>query len=122
MSNISKPRLPSVSGENITHPSMMGTMIRERTSYWWPSYQAQLEDEAEEGKRTLVHGTFYVFLEDEMIFSGKSALLRYGSVYMTDHWIMQTVMVPKGHPDADVAPYKMERIIEEWRYRYNLSS
>jgi hypothetical protein len=42
-------------------------------------------------------------------------VIRYGNVFMTDHWITRTVAVPQDHPDADVAPYKAERIVEEWR-------
>jgi hypothetical protein len=122
MSNISKPRLPSDHSETITHPSIADTMVRERTSYWWPSYQVQLEDEAAQGKRTLVHGTFYVFLQDETTVGGKTVVRRYGNVYMTDHWIKRTVMVPKEHPDADAEPYKMVWIADEWRSTFSACS
>ena len=115
-------RLPSFQSETFTHPSLAGTMVRDRTSYWWPSYQVQLENESVQGKVVLVHGTFYVFLEDEMTFGGTPVLLRYGNVYMTDHWIKRTVMVPKGHPDADVEPYKMECVVDEWRGMFGASS
>jgi hypothetical protein len=120
MSDITQ--LPSVNGKTITHPSLSGTMVRDRTSYWWPSYQVRLECEAEQGKIVLVHGTFYVFLEDEMTIGEKTVLLRYGNVYMTDHWVTRTVMIPKGHPDADVEPYKMERVVDEWRGMFGASS
>ena len=115
MSDIRNPQLPSAHSETITHPSVAGTMVRERTSYWWPSYQVQLEDEAANGQRALVHGTFYAFLEDETTVGGKIVVRRYGNVYMTDHWIKRTVMVPKEHPDANVEPYKMVFIADEWR-------
>ena len=107
MSDIRQPQLPSDHSETITHPSLSGTMVRERTSYWWPSYQVQLEDEAARGHRVLVHGTFYVFLEDEIVVGDKTAVRRYGNVFMTDHWIKRTAMVPKEHPDADMEPYTM---------------
>lgn len=109
------PSLPSIHETEIIHPSLKVGFLRQRGSYWWPQYQVLLEEEAKEGKRTLVHGTFYVFLEDTKNQSRTPYVIRYGNVFMTDHWITRTVAVPQDHPDGDVAPYKAERIVEEWR-------
>jgi hypothetical protein len=118
---------PSLKDE-IIHPSLKVPHIRQLGLEWWPSRQIMLEDEAAAGKRTLVHGTFYVFLEEihhdrshGTFWKGKPRLrtppylARYGIVYKTDHWIIRAVALPLGHPDTDIEPYQMEFVEEEWR-------
>jgi hypothetical protein len=112
--------------EEIIHPSLNVSHIRQLGLEWWPSRQIMLEDEAAAGKRTLVHGTFYVFLEETRhdrshgyFWKGKprtqAYTARYGLVYMTDHWVIRAVALPLGHPDCDNEPYQMEFVEEEWR-------
>ena len=109
------PALPSVEENDIIHPSLNIGCLRQRGGYWWPTYQVQLEKEVEAGTRTLVHGTFYVFLEDKIETSRQSYVIRYGNVFMTDHWIKRTVALPTGHPDGEVEPYRAELLVEKWR-------
>jgi len=115
------PRSP-IHQEEIIHPSLKVSHIRELD--WWPARQIMLEDEAAAGKRTLNHGTFYVFLEEthqdhhRCFWKGKprtqAYIARYGHVYRTDHWAIRAVALPLGHPDRDIEPYQME-FVEEWR-------
>ena len=79
--------LPSVSSR-IIHPSING-LPRERGRYWWTTHQLKLED------TELEHGTFYVFLEEECTYGNTVAVVRYGNVFMTDHWDMRIEMTPK---------------------------
>ena len=82
------PTMRSVSSR-IIHPSLRGYMPRERGRYWWTEHQLKLEDEL------LEHGTFYVFLEEECTFDGITAVVRYGNVFMTDHWDERITVDPK---------------------------
>jgi len=43
----------------------------------------------------LEHGTFYVFLEEECTYGNIVAVVRYGNVFMTDHWITMIDVAPK---------------------------
>ena len=125
---VRQPVLPSIPENEIIHPSLKIPHIRQLGLHWWPSRQIMLEDEVAAGKRTLVHGTFYVFLEEihhdrshGTFWKGKPHLptppylTRYGMVYMTDYWAIRSVALPIGHPDANVEPYQMEFVEEEWR-------
>ena len=87
-----KPILPSVSSR-IIHPSING-LPRERGTYWWTTNQLELED------TVLEHGTFYVFLEEECTYGNIIATVRYGNVFMTDHWIMMIDVAPKSASDS----------------------
>jgi hypothetical protein len=82
------PKKRSVSSR-IIHPSLRGHMPRERGTYWWTEHQMKLEHEV------LEHGTFYVFLEEECTYGNIIAMVRYGNVFMTDHWDMRIEMTPK---------------------------
>ena len=95
--------LPSQQAEDIVHPDIKHILIRQRGSYWWEKSQAMLEQQFSSGERQPVQGGFYVFLEEEQ--SGN--IVRFGNVLASACWMMQTVAFPKGHPDADVAPYQM---------------
>ena len=119
--------LPILYNDTIIHPSLNVSHIRELGGNWWPARQIMLEDAAATGKRTLVHGTFYVFLEEThhghhgCFYKGiphprtQAYTTRYGLVYMTDHWAIRAVALPLGHPDRDIEPYQMEFVEEEWR-------
>lgn len=122
-----RPAFPSHQ-EEIIHPSLKVPHIRELGLHWWPARQIMLEEEAAEGKRTLIHGTFYVFLEEThhdrshgCFWKGiphprtQAYTARYGLVYMTDHWVIRAVALPLDHPDRDIEPYQMEFVEEEWR-------
>ena len=52
--------------------------------------QLELEDAG-----VLEHGTFYVFLEEECTYGNIIATVRYGNVFMTNHWITMIEVVPK---------------------------
>ena len=95
--------LQSRQGEDIIHPDIKHVLIRQRGSYWWEKSQAKLEQQFSSGAREPVQGGFYVFLEEEQ--SGN--IVRFGNVLTGVFWVMQTVVFPKGHPDADVPPYQM---------------
>ena len=95
--------LPSQQAEDIVHPDIKPILIRQRGSYWWEKSQAMLEQQFSSGARQPIQGGFYVFLEEEQ--SGN--IVRFGNVFTSACWRMQTVAFPKGHPDADVAPYQM---------------
>ena len=86
------PILPSVSSR-VIHPSING-LPRERGSYWWTAHQLELEDAVTTGV-VREHGTFYVFLDEECTYDGVEAVVRYGNVYMTDHWITRIAVDPK---------------------------
>lgn len=94
---------PSRQAEDIIHPDIGRILIRQRGAYWWHTSQAMLEQQFWSGERQPVEGGFYVFLEEEQ--SGK--IIRFGNVFTSVCWRMQTVAFPKGHPDADVPPYQM---------------
>jgi len=121
----SQPTLPSLYEDTIIHPSLTIRHIRELGFHWWPARQIMLENEAAEGKRILIHGTFYVFLEEthydhhgsfwKGIPQTQPYTARYGLVYKTDHWAIRAVALPLGHPDRDVEPYQMVLVEEEWR-------
>ena len=95
--------LPSQQADDIIHPDIGHILIRQRGSYWWEKSQAKLEHQFSIGERQPVQGGFYVFLEEEQ--SGN--IVRFGNVLAGACWRMQTVALPKGHPDADVPPYQM---------------
>ena len=95
--------LPSQQADDIVHPDIKHIIIRQRGSYWWEKSQAMLEQQFSSGARQPIQGGFYVFLEEEQ--SGN--IVRFGNVFTSACWRMQTVAFPKGHPDADVAPYQM---------------
>ena len=136
--------LPILYNDTIIHPSLNVSHIRELGGNWWPARQIMLEDAAATGKRTLVHGTFYVFLEEThhghhgCFYKGiphprtQAYTARYGLVYRTrcpkdsvycsvfngswtDHWAIRAVALPLGHPDRDIEPYQMVFVEEEWR-------
>ena len=137
--------LPILYNDTIIHPSLNVSHIRELGGNWWPARQIMLEDAAATGKRTLVHGTFYVFLEEThhdrshgCFWKGiphprtQAYTARYGLVYRTrcpkdsvycsvfngswtDHWAIRAVALPLGHPDRDIEPYQMVFVEEEWR-------
>lgn len=121
----SQPALPSLYEDTIIHPSLKVNHIRELGFHWWPSRQIMLENEEAEGKRILIHGTFYVFLEEThqghhgSFWKGNPCTqpytARYGLVYMTDHWAIRAVALPLDHPDRDIEPYQMVLVEEEWR-------
>ena len=92
LQSIRKPILPSVSSR-IIHPSING-LPRERGTYWWTMNQLELEDAVTAGF-VLEHSTFYVFLEEECTYGNIIATVRYGNVFMTDHWIMMIDVAPK---------------------------
>ena len=94
---------PSQHAEDIVHPDIGHTLIRQRGTYWWYKSQAILEHQFSSGELQPVEGGFYVFLEEEQ--SGK--IVRFGNVFTSACWRMQTVAFPKGHPDADIPPYQM---------------
>lgn len=94
---------PSRQAEDIYHPDIGRILIRQRGTYWWHKSQAMLEQQFSSGERQPVEGGFYVFLEEEQ--SGN--IVRFGNVFTSASWWMQTVAFPKGHPDADVPPYQM---------------
>jgi hypothetical protein len=96
--------LPNRQAEDIVHPDIKGTLVRQRGSYWWEKSQAKLEQEFSSGTRQPVQEGFYVFLEEEQ---DGNIIVRYGNVLMRACWLMQTVAFPKGHPDANVPPYQM---------------
>ena len=96
--------LPSHQAEDIVHPDIKHILIRQRGSYWWEKSQAKLEQEFSNGQRNPVLGGFYVFLEEEQ---ANGVIVRYGNILMGSYWVIQTVAFPKGHPDANVAPYQM---------------
>jgi hypothetical protein len=102
------PTLPSVSRRDI-HPTLRGYFPRERGAYWWTTYQLKLEDEIMDWKRVVEHGTFYVFLEEECTFDGITAVVRYGNVFMTDHWVTSISMAPKGEEAQEGVVNVMER-------------
>jgi hypothetical protein len=122
-----RPALPSLYEDTIIHPSLEVSHIRELGFNWWPARQIMLEDEAAEGKRTLIDGTFYVFLEETCqdhrgcFYKGiphprtQPYIARYGIVYKTDHWAIRSVALPLDHPDRDIEPYQMVFVEEEWR-------
>jgi hypothetical protein len=87
------PILPS-KPSRVIHPSING-LPRERGTYWWTAHQLELEDAVATGF-VLEHGTFYVFLEEECTYDGVEAAVRYGNVYMTDHWITMIDVAPQG--------------------------
>ena len=124
----SQPALPSLYEDTIIHPSLTIRHIRELGFHWWPARQIMLENEAAEGKRTLIDGTFYVFLEEThhdrshgSFWKGiphprtQPYTARYGLVYKTDHWAIRSVALPLDHPDSDIEPYQMVFVEEEWR-------
>ncbi len=94
---------PSRQAVDIVHPDTRRILIRQRGSYWWHESQDKLEQQFSSGERQPVEGGFYVFLEEEQ--SGN--IVRFGNVFTSASWWMQTVAFPKGHPDADVPPYQM---------------
>lgn len=96
--------LPSHQADDLIHPAIGSVLIRQRGSYWWEQSQAKLEHEFSTGLRRPETGGFYVFLEEEQ---PGNVMVRYGNVLMDTYWVMKTVALPKGHPDADVPPYQM---------------
>ena len=96
--------LPSQQADDIIHPDIGRILIRQRGTYWWYESQAKLEHQFSSGERQPVQGGFYVFLEEEQAGGN---IVRFGNVLVGACWRMQTVAFPKGHPDADVPPYKM---------------
>jgi len=122
-------------GPDIAHKDCKG-LIRQRGLYWWFSEQVKLEDKIMAGTIKPVVGEFYCFLEEENTpgydFLGKplpgtdtskpptTILYRYGNVFSYDptsgyYWNIQSVAVPKGHPDANVSPYKMIDVMDHSR-------
>lgn len=95
---------PSRQAVDIVHPDINHILIRQRGSYWWHKSQANLEQQFSSGERQPVEGGFYVFLEEEQAGGN---IVRFGNVFTSASWWMQTVAFPKGHPDADVPPYQM---------------
>ena len=95
---------PSRQAEDISHPDIGRILIRQRGTYWWHKSQAMLEQQFSSGERQPVEGGFYVFLEEEQAGGN---IVRFGNVFTSACWWMQTVAFPKGHPDADVPPYHM---------------
>jgi len=87
------PILPS-KPSRVIHPSING-LPRERGTYWWTAHQLELEDAVATGF-VLEHGNFYVFLEEECTYGNIVAVVRYGNVFMTDHWITMIDVAPKG--------------------------
>ena len=110
METLRRPTLPSVSSR-VIHPSLRGNHPRERGAYWWTMYQLKLEDEVMEGTRVLEDGTFYVFLEEECTWGKTAAVVRYGNVFMADHWDARITVNPKGEDDAQ----SIVNVMEEWR-------
>ena len=117
---------------DISHKDYNG-MIRQRGLYWWFSEQLKLEDKIKAGTLHPSIGEFYVFLEDEhtpgYTILGKplpgtdtskpptTVLFRYGNVFAYNskigyYWGVQSVAVPKGHPDANLPPYQMIDVID----------
>jgi hypothetical protein len=93
------PILPS-KPSRVIHPSING-LPRERGTYWWTAHQLELEDAVATGF-VLEHGTFYVFLEEECMYDKVDATVRYGNVYMTDHWITMIDVAPKAPKRTEV--------------------
>jgi len=112
---------------DIVHKDCKG-MIRQRGLYWWISEQIKLEDKIMAGTLRPVVDRLYCFLEEEHTpgydILGKpvpgtdtskpikTVLFRYGNVLSYDsiggyYWRVQSVAVPKGHPDANAYPYRM---------------
>lgn len=105
--------------------------IRQRGMYWWFAEQIKLEDKMVAGTLKPTVGEFYCFLEEEYV-EGYNVfhqpetdtskppaitIFRYGNVFRYDprdgyYWAVQSVAFPKGHPDADVPPYKMIHIMD----------
>lgn len=125
-----RPRLPTAVGrQTYLHPSTGGMMIRGRGEYWWTCEQKRLEDLAMNGELVLTEGTCYMFLEDEITLGcymnglpyrqdippGPTFVNRYGNVFMGSYWITREVMIEKGHPDGEVAPYAMVDMVDRWR-------
>jgi hypothetical protein len=126
------PSLPHRIATDIIHKDSKG-MIRQRGLYWWLSEQVKLEDKIIDGTIKPVVGAFYCFLEEEHTpgyntlgqpFPGTdtgkphiTVIFRYGNVFSYDpnggyYWTVQAISFPKGHPDADVPPYKMIDVMD----------
>ena len=121
------PNLPSNYESSQIHKECLPStskFVRIRGGYWWLAAQVKLEDNIMKGNLVPQIGTFYCFLEEDQdirttTFSefhsdndGQEVTIRHGNVFSYDsdtgyHWIMKSVVFPKGHPDKDVAPYKM---------------
>lgn len=122
---------------DITHKDYNG-MIRQRGMYWWFSEQLKLEDKIKAGTLHPSIGEFYVFLEDEhtpgYTILGKpmpgtdvskpptTIIFRYGNVFAYNsaigyYWGVQSVAFPKGHPDANLPPFKMIDVIDRSHVR-----
>ena len=126
---IQKPSLPSIWMGTTVHPEISDKIkeVRQRGTYWFTSSQYQLEEEEKKGDRTLELRSFYCFLEEEHwmgygIFkdplpgtdSSKEPIkymVRYGNVFMGDHWITKVVVFPKDHPDSTHHPYQMINVM-----------
>ena len=112
------PIYPTYGSITEIHPEIdPGLMIRVRGMYWFTTSQNQLEIEEQKGIRQLEEGVFYCFLEEEYqekplshVQEENPIMIRYGNVFMHDHWVYKTVAIRKDHPDCNEEPYKMVNV------------